>query len=42
MSNEGVHSDRALDKIIKCEAQTAFEKTHTREEFMQIFGRNYL
>lgn len=31
-------NDLALEQI----AQAAFEKTHTREEFMEIFGRSWL
>lgn len=34
----GEHLDAALKKL----AQIEFEKTHTREEFINIFGRNYL
>ncbi len=42
LSNEGVHFNRELDLHIKRIGQAAFEKTHTREEFMKIFGKNYL
>ena len=42
LSNEGVHFNRKLDLYIKKIGQAAFEKTHTREEFMKIFGKNYL
>lgn len=31
-----------LDARLKREAQEAFEREHTRAEFMAIFGRNYL
>lgn len=31
-----------LDTFLKIRAQTAFEKTKTRFQFMQIFGKNYL
>lgn len=41
-SNDGVHHNKALDLRLKKIGQAAFEKTHTREAFMQIFGRNYL
>ena len=30
------------DKTFKKEAQKKFEETHSREEFIKIFGRNYL
>lgn len=42
MSNAGVHFDKTLDLKIKQLAQRKFEETHTREEFMAIFGKNYL
>lgn len=42
MSNKGVHSDRELDLRLKKECQQAFEKKHSRDEFMRIFGRNWL
>lgn len=38
----GVHSNAELNKRLQAEAQTAFEKTHTHEEWMKIFGKNYL
>lgn len=39
----GVHTANPdLDKRLKQEAQTAFERTHTRQEWMKIFGKNYL
>ena len=34
--------DNELKRRLQREAQEIFEKTHTREEFMKIFGRNYL
>ena len=38
----GVHHNKAqMDKYHRI-AQEAFERTHSREEFMRIFGRNYL
>lgn len=42
LSNEGVHFNKDLDLQIKQVGQRAFERNHTREEFMQIFGKNYL
>lgn len=38
----GVHHNKHLDKMVKRFAQKTFEKTHTREEFMREFGKNYL
>lgn len=36
------HNDPEIDMMLKQQAQREFEKTHTREEFMKVFGRNYL
>lgn len=38
--HEWVH--RTNYKGFKQQAQMEFEKTHTRKEFIEIFGRNYL
>ena len=42
LSNEGIHFNSELDRYVKRIGQQAFEKTHTRQEFMQIFGKSYL
>ena len=42
LSNTGVHFNKLLDSKLKRLAQGKYEETHTREEFMQEFGRNYL
>lgn len=44
MAPYGVHGrdGRELDLRLKRECQAKFEETHSREEFMRIFGRNYL
>lgn len=42
MSNKGVHFDRQLDLRLKVLCQEKFEETHTREEFFQLIGKNYL
>lgn len=42
MSKWGVHNNKEADDLLKRVAQTCFERSHSREEFMQIFGRNYL
>jgi len=34
--------DKDLDRYLEQEAQRAFEKTHTREEFRKLFGKSYL
>lgn len=43
-SNEGVHGKNGhdLDLMLKQTAQRIFEKTHSREEFMKLIGKNYL
>ena len=39
----GVHgSNKYLDIKLKQLAQKEFEKTHTREDFIKIFGKSYL
>ena len=42
MSNYGVHFNREFDLQLKRAAQREFEKTHSRMEFMRIFGKNYI
>ena len=42
LSNEGVHFNKTLDEKIKRDSQAAFESLHSHDEFMRIFGRNYL
>lgn len=42
LSNDGVHSNKALDLMIRKEVQREYEKTHTRDEFMDLIGWNYL
>ena len=42
LGNECVHNNKTMDLEVKQMAQREFEKTHTRAEFMHIFGRNYL
>lgn len=34
--------DKELDRHLQQECQKAFEETHSREEFMKIFGKSYL
>ena len=41
-SDEGVHYNKLLADHLHREGQKAFERNHSREEFMAIFGRNYL
>jgi hypothetical protein len=42
IGKNSVHHNRDVDLKLKQEYQTLFEKTHSREEFMRTFGRNYL
>lgn len=43
-SDWGVHGKNGheLDGVLKRSCQREFEKTHTRQEFMDLIGRNYL
>lgn len=38
----GVHFNALNMEFLRAKGQLAFEKNHTREEFIKIFGRNYL
>ena len=43
MSNRGVHFDKDLNELCHRTGQLAFERVHgTRDDFVKIFGRNYL
>lgn len=39
---EAVHKNWENDLILKKEAQRIFEKTHSRKEFREVFGINYM
>lgn len=39
---DGIHFNRELDLRYKKEAQEKFESEYGRDEFMKVFGRNYL
>jgi hypothetical protein len=41
-TNKTPHNDIETDLRLKQECQAKYEETHTREEFMQLVGRNYL
>lgn len=41
-SDEGVHFNRQRDLELKKDCQRRFEELHGHEEFMEVFGRNYL
>ena len=42
MPPNGVHFNEDENKRLKRIAQKEFEKTHSHEEFMDVFGENYL
>ena len=42
MGDNSVHFNPKKDLFLKQRCQKEFEKTHTREEFMRIIGKNYL
>ena len=42
MSDEGIHFNKEFDLRVKRLCQAEYEKTHTRDEFMALIGRNYL
>ena len=39
---EAVHRNQITNRIVQAETQREYEKTHTREEFMDLIGRNYI
>lgn len=42
MSDYGIHFNKEEDMELKRACQRKYEETHTREEFMELIGRNYL
>jgi hypothetical protein len=36
------HFNKAIDDEYKREGQRKYEETHSREDFLRLFGRNYL
>lgn len=42
MSNSSVHYNRAMDLKLKRTYQKEYEKTHTRQDFINLIGKNYL
>ncbi len=42
IGDNGVHLNEKLNKKLKRAAQAKFEKTHSREDFIKLFGRSYL
>ena len=41
-SSTSAHKCRDTDLYLKRRCQAAYEKNHTRDEFMRLVGRNYL
>lgn len=39
---EAVHNNIRNMRILQQDAQQAYEKDHTREDFIRLIGRNYL
>lgn len=39
---EAVHKNQRILRLLQQDAQRAFEKTSSRERFMELFGRNYI
>lgn len=37
-----VHNNKENMRLLQMDGQRAYERTHTREEFMELIGRNYL
>lgn len=42
LSDEGIHFDKSFDLEVKQECQSKYEESHSRDEFMELIGRNYL
>lgn len=42
MGNWCVHNDIRMNRWIQQEGQMAYESTHSREDFMRRYGRNYI
>ena len=39
---KGVHNNRQADLSLKREFQTIFEQNHSKDEFIRLFGKNFL
>ena len=40
--HDKIHNNHELDLKLKKQCQARFEETHSRDEFMELIGRNYL
>lgn len=41
-SLDSVHRNRQIDLLIKQAVQSKYEETHSRQDFIDLIGRNYL
>lgn len=39
---EAVHNNQENMRFLQRECQKAYERTHTRQQFMELIGRNYI
>lgn len=39
---EAVHRNQYTNRFVQAAVQHEYEKTHTRKEFMELIGRNYI
>lgn len=39
---QAAHNNHSIMRFLHQDGQRAYERTHTREEFMELIGRNYL
>lgn len=39
---EAVHNNKRLLRLLQANAQMAFERKHSHEKWMEVFGRNYI
>ena len=39
---EGAQYDKEKNRMLKADAQWAYEQTHSRSEWMKLIGKNYL
>lgn len=42
LGKDAVHSNITMMRILQQDAQRAYERTHTREQWMELMGRNYI
>lgn len=42
LGRDAVHREYEMMRMLQEDAQRVYERTHSREEFMKLIGRNYL